>query len=165
MEGDFGSAFFLIIAMLAVLLGAYFTTKFISGKHGRFAKGKYINVIDRTIIAKDKQVLLLEVGDKHFLIGVTNQSVNVIGTIGKEALAAQAKPPPEQAQKGVAAKIVDFFVRAKDTQTRYNEARTQQKAKRKKEPGGSQDDYIEQISQAIVKRKDRFDEHKKRTIE
>ena len=49
-------------------------------------KSRYICMLDRMALAKDKCLYLTEVGGKYLLIGVTNQSINTLGEIDKDAL-------------------------------------------------------------------------------
>jgi len=80
------SAILTVIGMLAVLAGAYYTTKFISNKSTFTGKNQQIKIIERLFIAKDKQILLLEVGSSLFLVGVTNQGINLLGTLSPDDL-------------------------------------------------------------------------------
>lgn len=157
MNDGIESTFLYVVIMLVVLAGAYFTTKLLSGKTSRLMKGKYINVLDRMIIAKDKQILLIEVGDKHLLIGVTNQSVNIIETVDKEGLDTGKDEAQDVSHKGFGGKIMALILKAKESETNLKKARMQ--GKKNKKPFSQQvdDDILEKMSCAIEQRKNRID--------
>jgi flagellar biosynthetic protein FliO len=129
--GDFWTTFLYIVVMIAVIVGAYLATKFIAGKGGR-AKSRHIRMIDRMALGRDKHIILVEVGGKDLLIGVTSQSINVLGDIGRETLEADHSPkesaPP--AQKGFAAQMRDFFVNMKNAPDNLGKARMEAKKAR-----------------------------------
>jgi|AGTN01.2.fsa_nt_gi flagellar biosynthetic protein FliO len=154
--GDFWTTFFYFIVMIAILAGAYFTTKFIAGKGNR-VKSRNIRMIDRMMVGKDKQIVLIEVGDKNLLIGVTNQAINVLGDIDGETLTAQSESGAS-AQKGFASQLKDFILRMKDAPGNLNKARAE--AKKDKWPREMyEDDYLSRMDEAIQKRKGRPDGH------
>lgn len=78
------SAIPMVIGMLVVLAGAYYTTKLISSKSTFTGKNQQIKIIERLFIAKDRQILLLEVRGNLFLVGVTNQGINLLGTLNAD---------------------------------------------------------------------------------
>ncbi len=77
---DSGSTFLLILVLLLVLFAAYFTTKFLSVKGGNLMKGKYMTIKDRLVLSKDKQILLLQVGEKYMVVGITQQNIQPLMT-------------------------------------------------------------------------------------
>jgi len=155
---DLGSTFLYIIIMIAVIIGAYITTKLISGKARRLAKSKYITVIDRMVIAKDKQILLIEVGGDQLLIGVTNQSVNIIKTIDKDTFDDESNQSQDNSHKGFFGKIQGLIIKARENETTLKNARMNAK-KTKTTPSDkhAEDDFLEKMSRAIEQRKNRID--------
>lgn len=149
---EFWTTFFYIVVLAAVLIGAYFTTRFISGKSRKLLKGRYINVLDRLPLGKDKNVVLIEVGDQKLLIGVTNQSINNLGSIDGEALRTAKEQAPVKQGKSFAQQLRDFLVNAKDAQENLRKARMQAKAQRRgAEPHG--DDFLTQMNEAMERRR------------
>ena len=61
---DFWTTFFYIIIMIAVIVAAYVATKYLSGK-SRHIKSRYIRILDRVMLGKDKYVVLIEVGGQE----------------------------------------------------------------------------------------------------
>ena len=137
--------------MVAIIVAAYFATKYLSGK-GRSVKSRQMRILDRMMLGKDKHIVLLEVGGKNLLIGVTNQQINVLGDIDGETLKARQSENDEASQKGFTSKLRDFAVRMKNAPSDLNKARTQ---------GGSTSwpkhndnfDYLRRMDEAMERRK------------
>lgn len=87
-----------LLVMVAILVLCYYVTKFIAkraqGGTRAKAQGSYMRIIDRLMLAKDKYILLLEVGGRTLLIGVSNQSVTLLSELEElEELEAAEAPP------------------------------------------------------------------------
>lgn len=154
------STLFIILIMVVVMVGAYFTTKFLSGKANRSLKSRHIQVIDRVGLAKDKALFLTKVGGRCFFIGVTNQSINTLGEIEPDELNLEKEEADQSSAKNMFGRFSDFLANAKNAPDNLRKAREQ--AKHTKEDntstdnaGTADDDYIDQISRAIEKRKSR----------
>lgn len=154
--GDWWSTLFYVLIMVAVLLAAYFTTKYLSNKTRRIIKSKHIILLDRMGIAKDKSLLLTKVGDKCMLIGVTNQNINCLGEVNIGDLSEienEAASPTGARPLSIFAQILS---NAKNAPSELVKARMEAKQKKKEasEPRDAVgDDYIEQITRAIERRK------------
>lgn len=154
--GDFWTTFFYVIVMVAIIVAAYLATKYLAGK-GRNVKSRQMRILDRMMLGKDKHIVLLEVGDKNLLIGVTNQTINVLGDIDGETLKQKQSESSETEQKGFASKLRDFAVRMKNAPSDLNKARTQ---------GGNTSwpkhndnfDYLRRMDEAIERRKGQADD-------
>ncbi|MDI6601742.1 MAG: flagellar biosynthetic protein FliO [Thermoanaerobacteraceae bacterium] len=64
--------FFLVIAM------AYYITRYFASFTVSMNKTRYIKVVDRYIIGRDKYIILVRVDKYFYLIGVTNNDVKLI---------------------------------------------------------------------------------------
>jgi flagellar protein FliO/FliZ len=71
LQDNFGSTLGLIAVLLAVLLFAYYATRYIGKKSGGLTRAAHMRVKERVMLQKDKSVVLLETKDKYYLIGVT----------------------------------------------------------------------------------------------
>ena len=149
MNEDIWSTFFLFIIMVAVLLGAYFTTKFISGRTSRIHKNKYIQIYDRMVISKDKQIVLLEVGGSVFMVGFSGQSVSLIGTLDSSGFQKATEDTPN---KGIIQNIADYISKAKEAQNSFNKARMQ----RKRDEQPPEDDVLEKMARSAERRRNRI---------
>jgi len=149
------SALFYIVIMVAVLLAAYFTTKYLSGKTRRIVKSKHIVILDRMGIAKDKSLLLAKVGDKCLLIGVTNQTIQSLGEVNIGDINEIENEPASPQGAGALSKFAQILSNAKNAPNELAKVRTaRQKKQENTEPRDAvEDDYIEQITRAIERRK------------
>ena len=150
--GNFWSTFFYIVVMIAVIAAAYFATKYLSGK-GRRLKSRHIRIIDRMILGRDKHIMLIEVGDKNLLIGITNQTINVLERIDGQTLKSETNETAGSAQKGFASQLRDFINNIKDAPDNLNKARMEAKSERKSKKSSDEDDYLSQMDDAIQRRK------------
>lgn len=162
MGDGIGPTIVLIILLVLVMLAAYYTTKFLSSKTRRLNKGKYLDIKDRMYVGRDKYIILLEAGEQFFLIGVTNQSVNILGTLKKEELTPLEETKQDGVQftgiTGLFGKISGMVKNASQAQEELKKARLQanvendikQSSKTKEEQ-----DEIDKILKAIQQRKNR----------
>lgn len=81
LEDSVGSTAILVVVFLLIIAGAYFSTKFLSVKSAGFMKGKYMQVKERLPLGRDKHVLLVQAGNRYFVVGVTAQSMQLLGTV------------------------------------------------------------------------------------
>jgi len=76
--------------VVLIIVAAYYTTWYIgakaSGKSRNKLRNRYINIIDRFAISKDKSFCLVEIAGKVYIIGMTNQSMTVIDTMDAAAV-------------------------------------------------------------------------------
>lgn len=103
LQDNFGATLGLIAALFAVLLLAYYATRFIAKKSGGLSRTAHMRVKERVMLAKDKSAVLLETKGTYYLLGVTAQSVQLIAAIDREALGELEQEEAEQKQgaKGV----------------------------------------------------------------
>ena len=157
MGDGIGSSILMIVLLLLVMLGAYFTTKFLSVKTKRLTKGKFLDIKDRLYVGRDKNILLVEAGDQYFLVGVTNQTITLIGTLKKEELSSIEQEPAETSAgfKGVFGKFSGFMKNAGNAQEELRKARLAEKIKREASAPKSREeqDEIDKILNAINQRK------------
>jgi flagellar biogenesis protein FliO len=119
--------------LVLVLLGAYFTTRFI-GRHAQpVTKGRYIKIIDSVYFARDKSFMLVEVGGVYYLVGVTNQSMQLLGTMedGEPRLLAQEGTNGLAGFNGAMARIMESFKKARNAPRVLAKERERQKLSRK----------------------------------
>ncbi|MEL7608368.1 MAG: flagellar biosynthetic protein FliO [Bacillota bacterium] len=93
-----GSTLLLIALLLLVFVGAYYATKVLSGRTKSSMRGGYMRIKDSMLLGRDKQLILLEVGSKVYLLGISGQSVGLVGTLEKDELT----PLAEQKETGSA---------------------------------------------------------------
>jgi flagellar biosynthetic protein FliO len=170
--GGIEATIVLIVLMLLVIFAAYFTTKFLSSKARGITKTKYIQVKDRMFIGRDRHILLIEVGSEAFLVGVTNQEINVLGTIKKDKLVPLTEEQSVSVisgLKGFMGKMAGMVKNAGSAPEDLRKARMQYKqekkpenapekpAEKKKAPAQEEDD-IQKMIEALNRRKSRYTE-------
>lgn len=68
-----------LVLMLAVFVGAYYFSKFLSKKYQpKYGDARNIEIIERMAVGKDQSLALVKVSDKVFLLAFTAQSVTKI---------------------------------------------------------------------------------------
>jgi flagellar biogenesis protein FliO len=149
-----GSMIGVVALMLLVLAAAYYATKFLSGRSKRSLKGRRIEITECIGLSKDKQILLLKADDRFLIIGMTNQSINMLGELdgGKSADQTEGENEPpvvcgsdkdKAADKKAADKFKDILKNAFSAQDRLKKARADYKAQRQDktafEEGGAPD--------------------------
>jgi len=150
---DFWDTFLYVIVMIAVIVAAYVATRYLAGK-GRRVQSRHIRVLDRMMLARDKHIALIEVGDKNLLIGVTNQSINVLGDIDGDSLKIEQNTGELTAQKGFMSRLRDFIMRMKDAPSDLKMARREADAARRQKT--DKDDYLARMDDAIQRRRTRL---------
>lgn len=162
MGDGLGSTIVLIIVLVLVMLAAYYTTKFLSSKTKRLNKGKYLEIKDRMYVGRDKHIVLLEAGEQYFIVGVTNQSINLLGTLKKEEISPVEEVIQDSAAftgiKGLFGKLSGAVKNASQAQEELRKARMA--ARVEKDIGSAaktqeEQDEIDRILNAIQQRKSR----------
>lgn len=133
-----GSIVALFAMLVLLILAAYFTTKFVGGKANRFFHSKYMLLLDRLNISKDKSVMIVKVGEKHYVLGVSAQRVSLIDTLPEDSLTELEAPKttlPSWMQR--------FFVSKQTDESASPSARPDEK------------DVLDEMEQRIARRMDR----------
>ena len=113
----------LLGVMVAVIIGAYFTTRLLSNRSNQLIKNKYIHIVERFFVAKEKQIMLIEVGGKFFLVGVSNQGINVIGTFDKDEIETETLENEDQSKQGFVGFFMNAIKKGKANQDKLNTVR------------------------------------------
>ena len=90
---DLGSVVLALLALIGVLILAYFTTRWLARRSGGGRGKGYIKILDRQFIAQDKSFLVLRVGKKILLVGHTAQNMTKLADIDEDDLVADASGP------------------------------------------------------------------------
>jgi flagellar biosynthetic protein FliO len=85
---DYLDYFLAIVVIVGIIFAAGFTTRFVAGKAAGFAgRGKSnIQVLDRQSLSKDKQLLIVSVGERLYFVGVSNQEITLLDRLEGETL-------------------------------------------------------------------------------
>lgn len=89
---DIGTILFAIITLVGVLVLAYLTTRWLSSSSlGRRGKG-IIEILDRQPAAQDKSLLVVRVGKKILLVGVSSQNITKLTELDEDDVSAASSP-------------------------------------------------------------------------
>ncbi len=75
-----------ILAMAGVIYLSYLFSKYLASSTSKINNAKYMKVVDRLPIGQDRSVIILQIGDKHYLIGNASQSIEILAELSEEQL-------------------------------------------------------------------------------
>ncbi len=90
-----------LILFIAILYGFYWILRRWSRKTSSLSVSRYAKNIDRVVIAQDKHIEMIQVGEDVFLIGVTSSSMNLLAKINKDELVQFPKEIQESGFKDI----------------------------------------------------------------
>lgn len=135
-----GQVALFIIGSIVIIVGAYYTTYFLSTKNSKLRSGKTIQLRDRFSLSKDKSFCLVDVKGKTYFLAVTNQGVSVIDTFDVAEFLADEGGEARQAgaydvvKKGLAG----GFAALKNSWSLYRSNPAEKKPNKSK-PAGTED--------------------------
>lgn len=88
-----------LIVVVLIILGVYYTTKWIAKKQNTYVSGRIIKIIERVMISKDVYLAVVQVDTKVYLMSVS---------AGKTELLSEL--PPETVEKLKAARQSEDFL-------------------------------------------------------
>jgi len=74
MMENIGEFLIALLITAAVLCLTYWTTRKMAGKVQK-TKAHVMHIVDRLVVARDRQIALVKVGDQYFLAGITAQHI------------------------------------------------------------------------------------------
>jgi flagellar protein FliO/FliZ len=100
----------LFFVAVLVPVAAYYVTRYIARKAKGPAGGPGMKQLERMYLGRDKYILLVKIGGKGYILGVTNQSITSVGTLGEEEMRSyEAQEPAENSGGGFAQKLRSFM--------------------------------------------------------
>lgn len=155
MGEELGSTLMIIGVMVLVLLAAYYVTKFIAKKGRRLTQTKCMKVVDQMYLSTDKQIAVIEVGKKNLMIGITNQSINLITTLDEEDIVVEENAGEAKVFGGMFDKVGGFIKNAKDADAKLRDyRRSNQYGKNKTKENNDLDNMM----YAVKNRKSRYED-------
>ncbi len=76
----------ILIAFIIVLALAYLMARLVGTKFAGYTSGKYMKVIDRIFLGRDKWVCVIQVGNQYYIVGITGQNMEFLGQISQQEL-------------------------------------------------------------------------------
>lgn len=97
MPGSIFQAIVSIIILLGILYLAYLASKYLGTSAVRRSSSKHIKLLDMMSLGQDKAIAAIKVGDKQFLLGVTQGSITKLVDLNEndiiEMLAEKEEAP------------------------------------------------------------------------
>lgn len=82
----------LLAAVVLVMGLAYLFTKYVAGSAAvtprRGGRGKMLNAVEQMYMGRDRQIILVQVGERYFLLGSTATEISTLAEIPAEEVAA-----------------------------------------------------------------------------
>lgn len=86
------SLVFPILIVILVILGAYYTTKWIAKKQNSFSSGKIIKVIERVMLSKDVFIAVVKVDTKVYLMSISSGKTELLTELPSKIIDNNNKP-------------------------------------------------------------------------
>jgi len=83
---EFFEILYLIFIFVVICILGYLTARFLSVKSIGMSQSKYMKIIDRIPISKDKFICIVKMGDNCYIIGVSGTSISMLTSLKEEEL-------------------------------------------------------------------------------
>lgn len=74
------------LLVMAMIYFAYVFTKILAEKSLGSSSGKYIGLVERFVMGKDVSVAIFHIGEKYFLVGISEAGVNLLSELKEDDL-------------------------------------------------------------------------------
>ncbi|MBE6033275.1 flagellar biosynthetic protein FliO [Aminipila sp.] len=81
-----------LLAVVAVIYLSYIFSKYVALGASKMSGTRYMRVVDRMALGQDKMMIIVQIGDKYFLAGVTSQNVQILKELSGEDLIEMEEP-------------------------------------------------------------------------
>lgn len=92
-----GSLIVTLLVVLAIIFAAYYVTKLIAGKAVGMMRSKKMRVVDTLALSRDKQIVIVQVGEQAHLLGVSASGINELALLPGDIL-DEPSPAPAQGE-------------------------------------------------------------------
>lgn len=75
------SMLFALSGTVCIILLTYYASRWYAKKMGPVAGGKFIKVLDRIVVSKASSIIIIQVQEKQYMLGVSEQNVQVLTEI------------------------------------------------------------------------------------
>lgn len=94
----------LLIAVVLVMGLAYLFTRYVAGNHsllsGRGKSEKMLRVVEQTYMGRDRQIVLVQAGDRYFLLGNTPTQITTLAELSPEEIEAWREKERQMGEEG-----------------------------------------------------------------
>ncbi len=81
------SLFGILAVCILVIAASYFVTRFIGGRQLSQQKNSNFKVVDTFHLAQNKDLMLIQVGKRYFVIAICKESVTMLSELAKDDIA------------------------------------------------------------------------------
>ena len=90
----------MLAVMLLILAGAYGATRWAGRGFGGAFTGGRLRVLDRARVGREQQVLVVQAGERYFLLGSSPAQVSLLAELSREEGELWHSPPPNAGRQG-----------------------------------------------------------------
>ena len=94
----------LLIAVVLIMGLAYLFTRYVAGNHsllsGRGKSDKMLHILEQTYMGRDRQIVLMQAGDRYFLLGNTPTQITTLAEFTPEEVAAWREKERQMGEEG-----------------------------------------------------------------
>ena len=94
----------LLIAVVIVLGCAYLFTRYAAGNSSllspRGKNGKLISVVEQTYMGRDRQIILIQAGDRYFLLGNTPTQITTLAEFSAQEVESWREKERQMGEEG-----------------------------------------------------------------
>lgn len=107
---------FAAIAVVVIIYLSYTVSKTIATGSARINAAKYMKIIDRIPVGQDRSILILQIGDKRYLVSNTARAVEILAELDPEEIVElpQERGMLEQMNGTSFKKVLDDWMKKKE---------------------------------------------------
>ena len=94
----------LLVAVVLIMGLAYLFTRYVAGNQNlvkrRGQNQKMLNIVEQTYVGRDRQVVLMQAGDRFFLLGNTPTQITTLAELSAEEVAAWREKERQTGEDG-----------------------------------------------------------------
>ena len=88
----------LIISLVIIVILAYYSMKFLRRNFQSKAEGDSVSILDQHALGVNKGIYITEIGDKVYVLGVTDHNVNLLTEISDQEFIVELRDKAQQRQ-------------------------------------------------------------------
>lgn len=77
-------AFITLILVVFIIFLSYAASKYIADKANGMMNTKYMKIVDKMPLGPDKSIIITQIGDKYFLIGIASANISILKELDKD---------------------------------------------------------------------------------
>lgn len=81
------------LLVMAMIYFAYIFTKILAEKSMGNSYSKYIELVDRYVLGKDRSICIFHIGARYFLVGSSESEITILSELKEEDLIELSKDP------------------------------------------------------------------------